>query len=182
MDRKQFLQRIGLLGAAGRALRAVAAEPPSADASPFTPAEKQGLRVLADEIVPAGEGMPSAGEQGAVAYFEQVGRREKPIGTALRAALGSAERLSQATYGQAFTELPRAQRVAVLKAMQKQEPQRFNLARDLVYEAYYTNPAIWRRLGYEFVEAGASGRPLEPFEESLIQRVRALPKLYRSVP
>jgi hypothetical protein len=66
--------------------------------------------------------------------------------------------------------------------MEKDEADRFRAARDLVYEAYYTNPLVWKRLGYDFIGAESVGPPLEPFEEALLERVRALPRLYRSVP
>jgi hypothetical protein len=66
--------------------------------------------------------------------------------------------------------------------MEKDEADRFRALRDLVYEAYYTNPLVWRRLGYDFIGAEDSGPPLEPFEEALLERVRAMPRLYRAVP
>ena len=183
MDRKQFLTLIGhsaLFAAAAPALEGLGATPPPApplDASP--PAL---LLAFADEIIPAGDGMPSASEMGVPAYLERVAATDPAIALSLRDAVTSIDHRARAAHAEAFVALPAPARVALLQAMEKDEADRFRAARDLVYEAYYTNPLVWKRLGYDFIGAESVGPPLEPFEEALLERVRALPRLYRSVP
>ena len=54
--------------------------------------------------------------------------------------------------------------------------------RDLVYEAYYTHPRVWKLLGYNFRSGRKPTAPLESFDEQRLARVRALAPLYRRVP
>jgi hypothetical protein len=50
--------------------------------------------------------------------------------------------------------------------------------RDGVYVAYYTNPAIWRRLGYTFRKGSTKTGALDLWTQ-LGSRVQRLPKMYR---
>jgi hypothetical protein len=182
MDRKQFLSILGrsaLLAAAGPALERLgeAATAPLLDAP-----QRTLLSAFADEIIPATDGMPAASEIGAAAYIERVAATDASIAASIRDAVASIQRRTGAARAEAFDRLLSPARVALLQAMEKEEGDRFRAARDLVYEAYYTNPLVWKRIGYDFIASDASGPPLEPFEEALLQRVRALPQLYRAIP
>ena len=183
MDRKQFLRIMGrsaLFAAAAPALdrlgEAVAPVPR------WEAAEHALLSTFADEIIPAADGMPAASEIGVARYIERVAGEDAGIAAPLREALAAIAHRAAEASAETFDLLPAPARVALLQAMEKDDPDRFRTARDLVYEAYYTNPLVWKRLGYDFIEGNASGSPLEPFEEALLQRVRSLPRLYRVVP
>ena len=183
MDRKQFLTILGrsaLFAAAAPALEGLGESAPTVRL--LDARQRLLLATFADEIIPATDGMPSASEMGAAAYLERVAAGDEGIAASLRDAVASIERRAREAHAEAFDRLPAPARVALLQAMEKDEPDRFRAARDLVYEAYYTNPLIWKRIGYDFIAADASGPPLEPFEEALLVRVRALPRLYRAVP
>ena len=54
--------------------------------------------------------------------------------------------------------------------------------RNLVYEAYYTNPEVWPAIGYEFHSTGGVGPVMRPFDESILDEVRKRPKYYREIP
>jgi hypothetical protein len=185
MNRKEFLTLVGrsaLFAAAAPALEAVGDAAPRPAKPALAPAQRTTLEALAAEIIPAAEGMPSAAEMGAAAYLERAAARDETVASALRDAFASIEKRTRARQGPDFARLPAPARVALLQAMEKDEADRFRAARDLVYEAYYTNPLVWQRLGYDFIGPDSSGPPLEPFEEALLERVRALPRLYRAVP
>jgi Gluconate 2-dehydrogenase subunit 3 len=183
MDRKQFLAIVGrsaLLAAAAPALEGLAEAAPAP--LPLDAPQRALLVTFADELIPATDGMPSASEMGAAAYLERAAAGDEAIAASLRDAVASIERRTRTAHDETFDRLPAPARVALLQSMEKDEADRFRAARDLVYEAYYTNPLVWKRLGYDFVGAADSGPPLEPFEEALLERVRALPRLYRAVP
>jgi hypothetical protein len=185
MDRKEFLQIVGrsaLFAAASPALEAVAAGPPPSAVPVLGRAQRPALSALADEIIPAADGMPSASEMGATAYLEHVATIDEGIASSLRDALAALERRAQASRSEPFVRLSGPDRTSLLQALEKDEGELFRATRDLVYEAYYTNPLVWKRLGYDFIGGEDSGRPLEPFEEALLERVRALPRLYRAIP
>jgi hypothetical protein len=183
MDRKQFLTIVGrsaLFAAAAPALESLAEAAPAAPVLDTT--QRALLIAFADEIIPATDGMPSASEMGAAVYLERVAATDEAIAASLRDAVTSIDRRARAAHAEAFGRLPAPARIELLQAMEKDEADRFRAARDLVYEAYYTNPLVWKRLGYDFIGAESVGPPLEPFEEELLERVRALPRLYRAVP
>jgi hypothetical protein len=183
MDRKQFLTILGrsaLLAAAAPALDRLGEA--ATEAPPLDAPQRAILVAFADEIVPATDGMPSASDVGAAAYLERVAAADEGIAASLRDLVASIERRARESHAASFDRLPAPDRLALLQAMEKEEADRFRAARDLVYEAYYTNPLVWKRLGYDFIGAESVGPPLEPFEEALLERVRALPRLYRSVP
>jgi hypothetical protein len=182
MDRKQFLAIVGrsaLLAAAAPALEGLAEAAPAS--LPLDAPQRALLITFADEMIPAADGMPSASEIGAAAYLERAAAGDEGIAAALRDAVGSIERRTRTARAETFDRLPAPDRVSLLQAMEKDEADRFRAARDLVYEAYYTNPLVWKRLGYDFIGDADAGPPLEPFEEALLERVRALPRLYRAV-
>ena len=125
--------------------------------------------------------MPSAGEAGAVAYLEPLARRDEAVAAALRDVLASLERRARRSRRQPFDRLTSPQRVALLEVMEKEEAERFRAARDLVYEAYYTNPLVWRRLGYEFMAPRIPGRRSSRSKRSCCS-ASTLPRLYRDAP
>jgi len=186
VNRKEFLDLVGrgaLFAATAPVFRAVAAEAAAASTRPALTSRQRGaLSALADEIVPAGDDMPAATAVGAVQYLDALVRREPEVALVLRGALAVIEKTARTRHRRRFDRLAPRQRVAVLEAMERDDPEPFRALRDLVYEAYYTQPAVWRRLGYDFIGPERSGPPLEPFEEALLDRVRAMPRLFRQVP
>ncbi len=57
----------------------------------------------------------------------------------------------------------------------------FAALRDLVYEAYYTQPRIQKLLGYNFRSGRRRTAPLEPFDEQRVGACAAMAPLYRQV-
>jgi hypothetical protein len=183
LDRKQFLTLVGrsaLFAAAAPALERLgeaAPAPPPLDAP-----QRALLVAFADEIIPATDEMPSASQMGPAAYLERVAAADPAIAASLGDAVTSIDRRARAAHAEAFASLAGPARVALLQAMEKEEADLFRAARDFVYESYYTNPLVWKRIGYDFIGAESAGPPLEPFEEALLERVKVLPRLYRAIP
>jgi hypothetical protein len=58
------------------------------------------------------------------------------------------------------------------------------MVRDLTYEAYYAHPRVLAALQRDLAWDGLAptrGSEMEPFDESLLSRVKTLPPLYREV-
>ena len=89
--------------------------------------------------------------------------------------------MSETKFHQDFSSLPPAQRFETLTALEAGMPEAFAKLRDLVYESYYTQPAIWKLIGYEFHPTNEAGPHMKPFDESVLAQVRKLPKHYREV-
>jgi len=172
---------------AGPAVIGVAAEAKVAQAlrqpvsAPFGRQWRESLRAAMDEIIPARDGMPAASDAGGLDYLERVSRQESQIGADLQQALDALARLSESRFHAAFASVSSAQRVETLTALEAQSPEVFASLRDRVYESYYTQPRIWKLIGYDFHPTNESGPQMKPFDDSALASVRKMPKLYREV-
>jgi hypothetical protein len=136
------------------------------------------LRAAMDAIVPAADGMPSAGEAGVPEYLEIVATRDADVRQQLRRAAAALDRRARPA---SFASLKGAQRVRALEGLEAKEPSVFATLRDYVYEGYYTRPEVWKRLGFEFYGPDRAGPGVPPFDENAVERVRELPPFYRRV-
>jgi hypothetical protein len=137
----------------------------AAASAALDPATEKRLRSVMDEIIPREGNMPSASEAGGVAYFAGLKQHEPAVAAEVLAALnkvGNSSRL-----------------VDALKQFEKEDPKQFKVLRDFVYEAYYTQPQIWKLIDYTFYPTDHKGPHMKPFDEAVIAKVRTKPKFYR---
>ena len=154
------------------------AEVPVGEARPFTvlDAERAGtLKAWVATLIPARGRRPDAAEVGAAEYVDAT-VHEVP---ALRPALLQAvDRL-----GSSFSELSAEARESRLRELEAADPEAFGMVRDFTYEAYYGHPRVLEALETETGWRGRApiqGSPLDPFDESALARVIALPPRWRS--
>ena len=155
------------------------------------------LEAAADEMIPATDGMPAASEVGAASYIEVVLGEVRELRVQIQTALTRLEQSSQSGHRRSFSKLGSDERVKLLEAFEKEsadagqegglppsgsQPNLFVTLRDLVYEAYYTSPRVWPKIGYEFHGTNAPGPDMKPFDESILENIRKKPKFYREVP
>lgn len=141
------------------------------------------LRAAMDEIIPASDGMPAASEAGGVEYLTRVAGENAQVKRELEESLSTLAALSQKQFGREFISLTHAERVEALKKFEaRRPPQNFVKLRDYVYEAYYTQPSVWKLIGYPFYATNGPGPHMKPFDPSSLDRVRRMPKLYREIP
>jgi len=141
--------------------------------------DRQALLLAMDAIIPAGDGMPSASQAGGLAYMQQLTRNEPEMGKQLSQSLRTLEAMSVRRFERGFTELAEKDRHLALEELERDAPPQFSLLRDTVYESYYTQPAIWKLIGYVPYPTDHQGPHLKAFDESLLADVRNRPKLYR---
>jgi len=159
-----------------------AGDAPEQEAAALDAQQRKLLRVTMDEIIPAGDGMPAASEVGGVEYLTRLARENQQARRELQKSLNALAALSRKQFGKDFTSLVPAQRVEVLKKFEAQRPrQNFVKLRDHVYESYYTQPKVWKLLGYPFYATNGPGPRMKPFDPASLERVRKMPKLYREV-
>ncbi len=142
--------------------------------------ERESLRAAMDELIPSGDGMPSASEVGGVDYLERLARELPDFRRDLEKALTTLEEVSQKLHGKSFSSLSGAERVEVLEQFERRAaPKIFASLRDSVCEAYYTNPQVWKLVGYELYPTNQPGPHMKPFDETMLAEVRKRPRLYR---
>lgn len=188
--RRRFLQT-GLKGSMIVGGRAVAAGSSATAGAPATGRaaspgldrrQREVLRAAMDEIIPAGDGMPAASEVGGVDYLDRLAGENPGIKNDLEKGLAGLDELGRKLFGQGYASLSRAERVEALRRLEKQpRSELFAALRDFTYEAYYTQPRIWKLIGYEFHATNQSGPRLKPFDETILASVRKKPKLFREV-
>jgi hypothetical protein len=145
------------------------------------PTQREALRAAMDEIIPANDGMPAASAVGGLEYLERLCQQEMEISVDLQQVLDVLGHMSETKFHAAFAGISSAQRVEILTELESQSPKVFANMRDLVYESYYTQPSIWKLIGYELHPTNESGPQMKPFDESVLANVRKMPKLYREV-
>ena len=133
--------------------------------------DRKTLTAAADCIIPAGETMPPASAAGAAGYIERLAAREPELTLQFSRAL--------AALGAGFSGFSEPQQVEALRTLERTDLPAFAALRDAVYEAYYTNPVVWPRLGYTFRKGPKKTANLESFDPAALARVQQLPKLYR---
>jgi len=172
-------------GVGSGTLPAAKAAPPakaSTPASGFGQAQRELLRATMDQIIPASDSMPAASEAGGVEYLDRLTSQTPEISADLEKALAAVQQVAMKELGKDFTALSSGDRMEALKKLEKQQPDVFGSLRDYVYESYYTQPKIWKLIGYEFYPTNAAGPMMKPFDESVLAKVKKMPKLYREAP
>jgi hypothetical protein len=133
-------------------------------------AQRATLAALADVLVPAAEGMPSASEAGvAETWIDRALAARPDLVEPLRALLAAAEGAEAGPF---------------VAALQSDDPAAFDVLTVSVVGAYYMNPEIQRLLGY----TGQQARTIDVFElpayleEGLLDEVLARGPTYREPP
>lgn len=181
--RRRFLQLVaaGTLAttAAGHTIDAVSAPARRPVSSPFAPSERATLLAAMDEIIPRAGDMPAASEAGVLRYLEHLSARDSTVRRDLRRTASALERRVRPG---GFASTSTQRRVQILATLERQHKDIFVSLRDYVYEGYYTNPQVWTAIGFQFYGPERPGPGLGMFDEKWVERVRAMPALYRSVP
>jgi hypothetical protein len=134
----------------------------------FTPTERAVLAALADVLIPAGEGFPSASEAGVSADgLDQVLAVRPELGAGLKRILESAA-------GRAPMQV-----IAELRA---HDPAAFGVLEEVVPGAYFMNARVRQAIGY----GGQTPRPIDPrpdyLDDGLLQSVIDRGTIYRPAP
>jgi gluconate 2-dehydrogenase subunit 3-like protein len=167
-------------GVVGKVSRANVNLAPESPAMGLDLGRGEALRAAMDEIIPAVDGMPAASEVGGVEYLDRLAQESREIKVDLEKSLTALERASRKKFHRSFTSLSHSDRIKALSELEKQ-PELFATLRDFTYEAYYTQPRIWKLIGYEFYPTNQAGPHMKPFDESVLAKVRKMPRLYREV-
>jgi hypothetical protein len=134
----------------------------------FDADQRAALAALADVLIPAGDGFPSASEAGVASEgLDQVISFQPGIEAGLMNVLE-----------QSKTRPP----VEAVVELQKNHPAAFGVLAEFVAGAYFLNPVVRARLGY----AGQGPVPISPhpdyLDDGLLQSVLSRGPVYRPTP
>jgi hypothetical protein len=106
-------------------------------------------------------------------------QRDKNAASDIGKDLAVVEAFSERSFRKRFSQLSRDDQISVLKEVESAANRVFDNLRAYVYESYYTQPQVWKLIGYELYPTDHTGPHLPPFDESLLADVRNMHKLYR---
>lgn len=168
-----------MIGAKAEVEQAQALKPPAT--TTLGTGQREALRAAMDEIIPSSDVMPAASTAGGLEYLERVCQQELEIRVELQQVLDVLGQMSETNFHAAFAGISSPQRVEILTELETRLPEVFTKLRDLVYESYYTQPSVWKLIGYDLHPTNESGPHMKPFDDSVLAKVRKMPKLYREV-
>lgn len=137
------------------------------------------LVALLDTLLPGdGSDWPAAGQHG-------LADRTRDLAPLFPGGKEALETIL-AALPEGFADNPQEARESLLKAIEAAEPEAFEKAVAAAYNAYYTDPGIRdvieRLTGYENRPPQPKGYDLPPFDESLLDQVKARGPTWRRVP
>jgi hypothetical protein len=142
----------------------------TASSNGATELDRDRLAELADALIPAGSGMPSASEAGAVGEWLDAVLAARPD---LAIPLGG---LTAAAAGMSPAE--------ALATLPERDPGAWAAFTTAIPAAYFMNPDVRRRLGYP----GQQAVPIDPdapadyLSDGLLDSVKSRPPVYRPTP
>ena len=176
-NRREFLTQLSLVVVLPRGLKALGIQMATSKAGANLGSDH--LKILAaamDEIIPRGEGMPSASDAGGLEYLQYLGWQYPSIQEEIVGFLDAMRQAARGRLGTEFLNLQHEQRVQLLTELERDHAPTFSAFLAYVYEAYYTRPTV----------QGAISCPRSPTVaedlDTLLAPVRNMKRLYREVP
>jgi len=149
----------------------------------FSAHHARALESVLDEIIPPSEDgrLPGAGELGLVAAIEAAVRKTPDLEPAVVQGLDALAEIAREAGAAEFSSLDREQRVAALHRIETSQPAFLPGLIFHSYCAYYQHGRVLEGLGMEPRPPYPLGYALAPSDPTLLDPVRARPKLYREV-
>jgi hypothetical protein len=149
------------------------------------PDRAEALRAWVSALIPARGARPAAGEVGAAEYVDATVFLTPRLRGVLLDGIDTIDQLAQKLMGHRFAEATPPVQTEILRSFEANDPlDAFPMVRDLTYEAYYAHPRVLdvleRETGWRY-EVAFSGGELEPFDESVLARMRTVPPRWRKV-
>lgn len=134
----------------------------------FNREERTQFGRLADELIPAGDGMPAASEAGVSGeWLDAVLAARSDLAAGLKAVL-------QKTLDQTPA--------AAVEHLRSHDPEAFGTLAEITAAAYFMNPDVQRAIGY----AGQGPQPIDPrpdyLDDGLLEQVIRRGPIYRPTP
>jgi hypothetical protein len=143
------------------------------------------LSAWIDSLVPGDANWPRATQTDAIGYMDAVAHASPPLRPILLHGIDRLDALASEGLGRgtSFLACSDNARYEILSAFEQLNPDgAFDLVLELTLEAYYRDEAVLEaleeRTGFSMRRA-TEGWEMEPFDESTLDRVRAMPTRYR---
>jgi hypothetical protein len=139
-------------------------------------AVKPVLSAILDRLIPAIDDLPSAGQMELEEEIFRLVVQQKRFYDQFTGALGSFSDANP-TFGNDDSEL----QDQALKSFETARPEAFGVIRDISYIAYYKNPSVHQRLGWNSISPQPEGNVMAPWDESVLENIRRREPFWRKV-
>ncbi len=147
----------------------------------FSDSESALLRAILNRLVPASDDRPAAGNLGVARTVEDALAQRAGERRLFLDGLASIDRASWQAHDQAFGAIDPDQQDAILQAVERDQPDFFELLVRLTYRGYYGSAEVKAALGIETRAPHPLGFVLPTFRAELLDQVRARGAVYRKV-
>lgn len=175
--RREFLSQMSLAVTLNRRIKALCIQAATSNiGTNLPPNQLQVLATAMDEIIPSGDGMPSATDAGGVEYLQYLGWQYPSIQEEIVAFLNTLRQAAKARFGAEFLNLQPDQRVQLLAGLEKDRAPTFSTFVGYVYEAYYTGTTVQGAI------ACPRSHNVSEDLDALLAPVRKMKHVYREAP
>jgi hypothetical protein len=158
-------------------------EPPTAAPGVLSDMERHLLTAVLNDIIPAGDGAPGAGDIGSATSIERMLAASAPLRRlfvdGLVAIDVEAARRGGSGLPQDFAGLDTDTRLSVLRAVEESFPAFFAALVEHTYRSYYTDPRVYVAIGYDHRPPQPLGHFLPPFDPAILEQQRQRAPFWR---
>jgi Gluconate 2-dehydrogenase subunit 3 len=143
------------------------------------PEQRQLLRAVLNQMVPARADLPAAGDLDVGASIERTLATSAALRRTVLEVLQNIRIWSERRTGAEFVALDRERQVRVLEEVEHRWPTEFVALVQHAYRGYYTLPVVQAALGFETRPPQPLGHELPPFDPDLLAQQRARAPFWR---
>ena len=147
----------------------------------FTESQTSLLAEVMNRIIPAEDALPGAGDLGLTSQIDAAVGNSPALKKLFLEGLARIEIESHKSEDREFKDLSSYEKDRLLRVVEQERPDFFQVLVQQTYRSYYTNPTIFPLIGYEGYPPQPKGYPMKPFNESLLDNVKKRGPLYRQV-
>lgn len=136
------------------------------------------VSAVLDRLIPPRDAMPGAGQLGVADYLDGIAAQSPQLARLFSAGLQDIE-IAATKLGPGFEELDGDQRDDILRGVESDSPQFFDLLVRHTYNGYYSNPKVVEALGLDPSPPQPRGNRVERGDLSSLQLVIERGQAYR---
>ena len=139
------------------------------------------MTAVLNRIIPSNDQMPGAGDLGIAAFIENVAAERTDLTRLFNEGLAEIAVAAGQNSTQAFESLSDTSKDELLKTVETAFPVFFDQLVLQTYNGYYTNPAVFKAIGYELPKTPAPEARPELLDESLLDQQRQREPFWKKI-
>ena len=134
------------------------------------------LSALLDRLIPAVDNLPGAGEMGLVPEVVRLSGQQERF-----SALFSRAMASFVSRNPTFESLTGEEQDEAIRSFEAESPRQFSVILKISYIAYYKDPTVHERIGWDGNNPQPDGNEMIPWDESVLENIRKREPFWRRV-